>query len=73
MQYRSGTLESISKLKQLVIGKGVSIETYEIPLDLPLPTSLPQEQAAKLICFQWLVSKYLTLCTVEEGVANACL
>ena len=27
----------------------------------------------KLICFQWEVSKYLVLCTVEEGVANACI
>ena len=36
-----------------------------------IPTSLPQEQAAKTIYA--FSGKYLVLCAVEEGVANACI
>ena len=38
-----------------------------------IPTSLPQEQAAKTNMVLVKGSKYLVLCTVEEGVANTCI
>ena len=40
-------------------------------LSAPDPTSLPQEQAAKTDMLS--VVSIQVLCTVDEGVANACI
>ena len=48
------------------------LTTSELPEPpLYIPTSLPQEQAAKTDMLS--VVSIQVLCTVEEGVANACI
>ena len=39
---------------------------------LHIPTSLPQEQAAKTDMLTVVSIQVLVLCTVEDGVANDC-
>ena len=38
-----------------------------------IPTSLPQEQAAKTNMASVVRIQVFSLCTVEEGVANTCI
>ena len=45
-------------------------------LSVPDATSLYhclKNKLLKLIWFQWYGSKYLVLCTIEEGVGNTCM